>query len=367
MKRQILDYSILVIFTLLTFSVYSCSDDEEVVEVKGPTINEGKADKILNSAITEWNVSMEEITARMKNHKLVTSQNEDFLMYSNKEYTSFISYKFFNDSLCSTLVLMPPMSENSDLKNVLKEYSFVGKLEDVDVYLNESENSMVCTSEIVEDSVTYLAVGFTPIEMDSLIISTLYPITGHDWVDLGLSVKWATCNVGANSPEDYGDYYAWGETTAKSDYDWDTYKWCNGTFDSMTKYCKNSNFGTVDNRMTLTSSDDVATVKWGSKWRIPTMEEIIELRNKCIWTWTFLNGIKGCRVEGPNGNSIFLPAAGAYFTQGLLRLQMACYYWSATLSSEDSGCAYVLNEEYNFHGSTGASRCSGFSVRPVTE
>lgn len=184
MKRNIFGYSILAIYALLTFSVYSCSDDEDVVEVKEPTINKGKADKILNSAITEWNVSMEEITTRMKNHKLVTSQNEDFLMYSDKEYTSFISYKFFNDSLYSTLVLMPPMSENSDLANILKGYSFMGELDDVEVYLNESENELVCTSEIVEDSVRYLAVGFTPI---SSTVLPLFPLPttgfadGHEW------------------------------------------------------------------------------------------------------------------------------------------------------------------------------------------
>lgn len=115
-------------------------------------------------------------------------------------------------------------------------------------------------------------------------------INGHEWIDLGLSVKWATCNVGASKPEDYGDYYAWGETTTKSDYDWDTYKWCKGTYDTMTKYCTDSYYGTVDNRTTLTSSDDVATVKWGSKWRMPTKEEMKELDEDCTWTWTTQNG-----------------------------------------------------------------------------
>jgi len=369
MKRNIFGYSILAIYTLLAFSVYSCSDDEDVVEVKGPTINEGKADKILNSAITEWNVSMEEITTRMKNHKLVTSQNEDFLMYSDKEHTSFISYKFFNDSLYSTLVLMPPMSENSDLKNVLKEYSFVGKLEDVDVYLNESENSMVCTSEIVEDSVTYLAVGFTPI---SPTVLPLFPTTGfvngHEWVDLGLSVKWATCNVGADSPEDYGDYYAWGETTTKSDYSWETYKWCKGTNKTMTKYCTNSDYGTVDNRTTLTSSDDVATVKWGSKWRMPTWEEMKELDEDCTWTWTTQSGVKGMKVTGPNGNSIFLPAAGYRYGTDLSGRGSYGYYWSATLGEDYSYYAYGL---YLLSGNSrwlcNWYRGSGRTVRPVTE
>lgn len=193
-------------------------------------------------------------------------------------------------------------------------------------------------------------------------------IQGHEYVDLGLSVKWATCNVGASKPEDYGDYYAWGETATKSDYRWETYKWSKGTYNTLTKYCTDSDDGTVDNRTTLSSSDDVATVKWGSKWRMPTKEETQELCDKCTWTWTTQGGVNGMKVTGPNGNRIFLPAAGFRDGTGLYFRGLFGNFWSAALHGDDSCSAYYL-----YFGSGGSywdrwfGRSVGFSVRPVTE
>lgn len=193
-------------------------------------------------------------------------------------------------------------------------------------------------------------------------------VQGHAYVDLGLSVKWATCNVGASKPEDYGDYYAWGETTTKSGYSWKTYKWCKGTKDTMTKYCTNSNYGTVDNRTTLTSSDDVATVKWGSKWRMPTKEEMKELCDKCTWTWTTQGGVNGMKVTGPNGNRIFLPAAGYREGTDLGRRGSFGYYWSASLYEYDSSDACCLDfSDGLYYLSNSYFRLDGHTVRPVTE
>ena len=193
-------------------------------------------------------------------------------------------------------------------------------------------------------------------------------INGHEAVDLGLSVKWATCNVGASKPEDYGDYYAWGETTTKSDYILKTYKWCKGTSDTMTKYCTDSDYGKVDNRTTLTSSDDVATVKWGSKWRMPTKEEMKELVEDCTWTWTTQNGVDGMKVTGPNGNSIFLPAAGSRYGTYLDSHGSSNFYWSATLYEDDSYYAYYLGFYYDGdYWLSWNERYYGYPVRPVTE
>ena len=135
---------------------------------------------------------------------------------------------------------------------------------------------------------------------------------GHEYVDLGLpsGLKWATCNVGATAPEEYGDYFAWGETETKATYDLSNYKWCNGTYESMTKYCTNSEYGIVDNKTTLELSDDAARVNWGGSWRMPTKAEQDELRNtdNCTWEWTTQNGVNGYKVTSKkNGNSIFLP------------------------------------------------------------
>ena len=192
-------------------------------------------------------------------------------------------------------------------------------------------------------------------------------INGHEYVDLGLSVKWATCNVGANSPEEYGGYYAWGETEEKEDYDWSTYKWCKGSSYTMTKYCRDRYYGTVDNKTVLDPEDDVAHVKWGGSWRMPTIAELDELRDSCTWTWTTQNGVNGYTVTGANGNSIFLPAAGyrygsyLYYSGGYQSI-----YWSSSLHESLSDDAYNLNFSGNYDWNY-CNRYYGLSVRPVSE
>ena len=191
---------------------------------------------------------------------------------------------------------------------------------------------------------------------------------GHDYVDLGLSVKWATCNVGASTPEGYGYYFAWGETTTKSTYDWSTYKHCNGSDDSLTKYNYGSYYGTVDNKTTLELSDDAARVNWGGLWRMPTKAEQDELRNNCTWTWTTQNGVNGYKVTSKsNGNSIFLPAASGRSGSSLYGAGSRGSYWSSSLSPN-----YELNACSLFFDSSGVDwngglRYDGFSVRPVCQ
>ena len=186
-------------------------------------------------------------------------------------------------------------------------------------------------------------------------------------VDLGLSVKWAVHNIGASKPEEYGGYYAWGEIETKNDYCWSTYKWSNGTLNTMTKYCTDEEYGTVDNRTVLTSSDDVATVKWGKKWRMPTEEEMRELFDECTRTWTTQNNVNGYVLIGPSGKSIFLPAAGYRYGTGLRNCGSLGHYWSATLNEFSSFNACSLN--FNSGGRLWSSleRSGGFTVRPVTE
>ena len=195
-------------------------------------------------------------------------------------------------------------------------------------------------------------------------------LNGHEWIDLGLSsgLKWATCNVGATKPEEYGGYYAWGETEEKSNYDWETYKWCNGSSTTMTKYCTDSDYGTVDNKRVLDPSDDVAHVKWGGSWRMPTLDEIKELVIKCNWQWTSLNGVDGYRVTGPNGNSIFLPAAGYRYGTELYLRGANGLYWSSSLSDNYCYSAYgLLFNVGNYGWYYDFYRNHGRSVRPVSK
>ncbi len=193
------------------------------------------------------------------------------------------------------------------------------------------------------------------------------PINGHEYVDLGLSVKWATCNVGATSPEELGGYYAWGETDEKDEYLWSTYKWCNGSYDSQTKYCTNSYHGTVDNKTVLDPEDDVAHVKWGGSWRMPTKAEQDELRNNCTWTWTTQNGVNGYKVTGPNGNSIFLPAAGLRYGTDLYYSGSVGFFWSSSLYEGYGVSAYYLYFDSSDCGWSYNNRYYGLSVRPVSE
>ena len=195
-------------------------------------------------------------------------------------------------------------------------------------------------------------------------------INGYEYVDLALpsGLKWATMNVGATSPEDYGGYYAWGETEEKEYYEWSIYKWHIGSPDTMTKYCTDSYYGTVDNKTVLDPEDDVAHVTWGSSWRMPTKAEQDELRNNCTWTWATQNGVDGYKVTGPNGNSIFLPAAGFRDGTGVCYRGSSGYYWSSSLYSDFSPCAYDLyfrsghdDWYYDYY------RYSGRSVRPVSK
>lgn len=210
---------------------------------------------------------------------------------------------------------------------------------------------------------------------------------GVEMVDLGLpsGLKWANMNVGATTEEDFGLYFAWGETVGYTNntndghsFNWSNYNYCNGTSDSMTKYCTiSSNYGTVDNKTILEPEDDAAHVNWGDNWRMPTDVEWLELCTNCTWTWTTVNDIYGCNVIGPNGNRIFLPAAG-YRTGSVLRDASGWsaygYYWSSSLHTSYSWGAYVSNPDqawrYYFSRSGNgnvsiSNRYMGQSVRAV--
>lgn len=189
-------------------------------------------------------------------------------------------------------------------------------------------------------------------------------------IDLGLpsGLKWASCNVGASSPEEYGGYFAWGEIEEKSDYSWDTYKWCKGSSNSMTKYCINSNYGTVDNKTILDPEDDVAHVKWGGNWRMPTLDEIKEFVYYCSRKWTTYNGVNGLLFTGPNGNSIFIPTAGCRVGTEVKHRDLYGNILSASLYSNNNELMYTLNFSNDYVSWDDCyGRGTGRSVRPVSD
>lgn len=188
----------------------------------------------------------------------------------------------------------------------------------------------------------------------------------HEYVDMGLSVKWATTNIGASSPEQYGSYFKWGETEPRTQYDWKNYKWANGTTTSITKYNTKSEYGYVDDWNFLDSNDDAAYVLWGEEWRMPTQYDFYELRHNCTWEWRMQNSVYGYKVTANNGNSIFLPAAGSYGANYMGEIHFAGYYWMKVLYTEQPDCAWSLgfnSSEADPFCVTGRAVCA--SIRPV--
>ena len=183
---------------------------------------------------------------------------------------------------------------------------------------------------------------------------------GHDYVDLGLSVKWANCNIGANKPEEYGDYFAWGETSTKETYTKDNCP----TGLSISEL---QSQGYIDNEGNLTAQYDVATANWGGNWRMPKSTELEELIENCTWTWTTQNGVNGYKVEGPNGNSIFLPLAGYRYGSSLNGAGSSGHYWSSSPIGDIDNSVYDLYfSSVNYFMSY--SYCYyGLSVRPILE
>ena len=202
-----------------------------------------------------------------------------------------------------------------------------------------------------------------------------------EYVDLGLpsGLKWAKCNLGASKPSDYGDYYSWGETAPKADYDWPTYKWMQaGKSNSnyITKYTvadgqtwgiwyDSSGAFIGDNKTVLAAADDAATANLGSPWRMPTADEIKELIDNCTWIWTTQDGVNGYQVDGPNGNAIFLPAVGFRSGSNLDYAGSKGYYWSSSLDTAGSSIACNLGFISGGHDRYDNGRYFGFSVRPV--
>lgn len=214
-------------------------------------------------------------------------------------------------------------------------------------------------------------------DVDSVVFNTPYDneqYNNHEFVDLGLpsGLKWATCNIGANAPEEYGNYYAWGETEPKDDYRGNKYFADDySTTDRLLKYNVNPQQGDVDNKTVLDPEDDVAHVVWGGTWRMPTDEEHRELRLKCQWENTTLNGVKVTKITGPNGNCIYLPYTGRRMYAMTLSADTEGYYWTSSLKVDGGGslddyCSYA--EYFTVPYALGSmSRSMGAAVRPVTE
>ena len=192
----------------------------------------------------------------------------------------------------------------------------------------------------------------------------------HDYVDLGLpsGTLWATCNVGASTPEGYGDYFAWGEILQKPVYCWSTYKYGNGGYDKLTKYCNESDYGDngfTDNLTTLVPSDDAATANWGSDWCLPSADQWRELLDNTNVAWTTQNGVNGRLFTASNGNSLFLPAAGFCWDDELGDVGSYGDYWSSSLGTDSPNGAWLFYFGSDYYIVYNDIRRDGRSVRAV--
>lgn len=185
-------------------------------------------------------------------------------------------------------------------------------------------------------------------------------------VDLGLSIKWASFNLGATSPKGYGDYYAWGETATKSSFSWSGYKWCNGSSSSLTKYNNSGTYGIVDNKKVLEAADDAAHFKLGGNWRIPTSSEWDELISNCTAEYYYNSGTYGWKLTSRiNGNSVFLPLSGSKSEWGLNGSGSSGFYLSSSLNTDNPILAIAAHVDLNSLSKSNSTRCDGVSVRPV--
>ncbi len=223
------------------------------------------------------------------------------------------------------------------------------------------------TGEIIKDTIqrrtTTIRIYNEAGNRSDEIQVNIVDLNGHEAVDLGLpsGTLWATCNVGAIDPEDFGNYYAWGETRTKSQYDWKSYVWGNPKSGKkgIIKYNSQDN-GTLD------IEDDAAHVKWEGDWRIPTNDNWIELANSCTWVWTRMNNINGYKVIGANDNYIFLPAAGQIYEYGYWKVKEAGFYWSSSVFLDDFSDALIIGFSPEDSWAWGRTpRYEGCSIRPV--
>ena len=230
------------------------------------------------------------------------------------------------------------------------------------LFLNWTENGTPVSSD---ESYVFTVTGNRSLTAN---FNRIY--ASHDYVDLGLpsGTLWATCNVGADKPEDNGDYFAWGETVPKTTYNWITYGYCNGSENQLTKYCNNSSFGYggfTDPLVVLQPGDDAATANWGDDWCMPTANQWRELYQNTTSVWTSVNRVYGRLFTADNGNTLFLPAAGSVWGEEIYYEGDFGYYWSNSLGTDYPSQAWDFLFYEDDYYMDYDRRSSGRTVRAV--
>lgn len=335
-------YIISSLFVIFVFS--SCSPEENIIT--DPSIQQS-----IDVVVTKWGVSKVEVSNHMEGFVKDNPSSDKYLQFSTHEGNTTFIYKFSNEKL-SAVAIKTKVGQDGNEITPPGRYAWVGAIDDDEIYEDAANNVFLVKHDIEAsgDNVDkYRILGFTP------LLSITEKVNNKECVDLGISKKWATCNVGANLPEESGDYFSWGETSPKDSYSWSTYNYCNGT---------SSTVQDIDKSICGTEYD-VAKKKYGNTWCLPTTDDLKELRLKCDWVWTTENNIKGYKVFGENGNYIFLPAAGYKTTS--INYGGSYGYYSSGIVSSTSTKAYVLKFDNDSKSSTTDYRYIGFPIRPVCQ
>lgn len=353
-------------YTTGSFSNYAQGGTGNVTLYLGDSIHltacQNERGHLINATDYTWTVCYDTLDTKGNNNP-----DDDVIVHVQKEYNQHTNYDGYTNGADDPVghLLIPanalPTNTGRDTIKFVARYAFSGGgiiYDNGNIVDNTSYNGRITSQSGPTGGG---AVGYF-----------YFYVSDHKSVDLGLpsGTLWATCNVGANGPEEYGKLFAWGETTdlGKTTYAWSNYKYCDGSYSTISKYCTDSNYGIVDNATKLNSKDDAAKENWGADWQMPSKQQFEELLNDSytttIWTTT-QNGTNGrLIVSKRNGNSIFLPAAGSRDGSNLLYKGDVGGYWSLSLGSDspDGRCLHFDSGSINM---ADKSRCLGLSIRPV--
>ncbi|MBR0182267.1 MAG: hypothetical protein IJQ05_03185 [Bacteroidaceae bacterium] len=337
-------FSLLFIVTLF----YSCNNDSDIRP------DDVAAEDAFILPLHKMGANMEEVLVYEKERHASLSRMENSLSFISANKDSIIQYLFDNDSLfCVSLLLQKNERQNRIIESILNNLDFVEEKDGCELYIDNLQSTLTVIREEIETwSVVWIAIESPEVYEESYKGS----LGGHEYVDLGLSVKWATCNLGASSPTKYGDYYQWGEKSPSYSFWWSDYKYWND---------KNGDGYFWDDELSYLPTDisgstyDAARYEWGHTWRMPTKNEWQELIDNC----TFSIETDGLRVLGPSGLDIILPFAGYKYQNKEYSIGSIAYYWSSV--SRQSSHAYCFGAQRNRRISDFAL-FTGMPIRPVT-
>jgi len=360
---------VLTALSLLFVSITSCSDNDAIDNGVDNGQDGEQATLVTIAPTIEWGINSSDVKAKQNKSLSLSLSTDTLLRFANESKGITLDYKFNDDKLVATSMTQANISSiNNVVKGWLKGYNELASSETSLLYTSK-DNVTLAYGKILQGSENpYASVAWTYIdaEEESLTSGPDYSPSGtengHDYIDLGIGIGWATQNVGASSPEKTGGYYMWGETTTSSNCWWWYYSLYKG---SSSSYLDEDKFYTPYSNISGTKYD-AAKVKMGGNWRMPTRAEMSSLINNCEITVGTMNDTEGFIVTGPSGKSIFIPKTGRQKKEDIQYKSSSTYMWSSTTDGKQ--CAYYLSISSKGKGSiTFEDKYYGFTIRGVVD